>query len=164
MGRRPGNAATLSCCKRAAIPTTIPIPSVLNLVTFKAEHSARHSSRTASLCRRNLSQHQSRCDPRLPKAFPSFLSEIGQHIENGVWLVATRRCKIFSPRKIAFAEKQLAWPASKLCCVVSNAAMHPQGTRNLLLMSEQRFGTANLCVSSDPVPMSIRTRWRRVLI
>jgi hypothetical protein len=53
-------------------------------------------------------QHQSRCDPRLPKAFPSFLSEIGQRIENGVWFVAARRCKIFASRKITFAEKAVS--------------------------------------------------------
>jgi hypothetical protein len=49
--------------------------------------------------------------------------------------------QIFASRKITFAEKQLGWRASKLRCAVSNAAMHPQETRNLLLLSEQHFGT-----------------------
>jgi hypothetical protein len=92
------------------------------------------------------------------------VSEIGQRIENGVWFVAARRCKIFASRKITFAEKQLGWCASKLRCAVSNAAMHPQEIWNLLLLSEQPFGTANLCVSSDPALRSTRTVGGAVLI
>jgi hypothetical protein len=72
--------------------------------------------------------------------------------------------KFLRREKLPLRKKQLAWRASKLRCVVSNAAMHLQEIRNLLLLSEQRFGTATLCVSSDPVPRSIRTVGGAVLI